>query len=163
MKQTLAVFVMIVASMAMIGCGASDDTTSAAAKTTDTATGSHAHTDNGPHGGHLVDLDGYRVEVTTDQDSHTVTLYLLDEQANELAAVDATAATVSVFKDGEFVDYSLKAANEPGVFSLTDEELSHLLDHSEDVKARVKVTIDGQEQVAKYEHEAHDEDDGHEH
>ena len=163
MKQTLAVFVMIVASMAMIGCGASDDTTSAAAKTTDTATGSHAHADEGPHGGHLIELEGYHVELATDHDLQTVTLYLLDEEVKELTAVDATAATVSVFKDGGFVDYSLKVANEPGVFSLTDEELCHLLDHSEDVKARVKVTIDGQEQVAKYEHEAHDEDDEHEH
>ena len=163
MSHKLIGALVVTASLVLVGCGEKDASNNSSDDTS--AAGDSAHTPHGevgPHEGLLIELgDSYHAEIVADHDSHTLTVYLLDGQVKKLQEIDATALTVSVFKDGEFVDYALNASDAPDAFSLDDIELCHMFDHDEDVKARIKATISGEEVVGKYDHEAHGDSEPH--
>ncbi len=132
----------------------------------------HDHAAEGPHGGHLIVLgeEEYHAELTHDEATHTVAVYLLDSSGKEPVSSEQEALTLQVFEGGDFVDYAIKATGDDGAFSTTDEKLCDLLLHAEVVKGRIHATIGGKEYVGTIEHAAHAHDhagpaehEGHDH
>jgi hypothetical protein len=159
--------------LTLLGCGASPagsvDSQIGPAQVLDDHADAHDHDAPGPHGGHLIVLgeEEFHAELTHDEASHTVSIYLLDSTGKEPVSSEQESITLQVFKDGDFIEYVLKATGNDGVFSAVDEQLRHLLLH--DVKGRLHATIAGKEYVgmvelASHEHAEHShEHSGHGH
>jgi hypothetical protein len=149
----------------LLGCGAgpadTDGSQSGSAEAAHDHATEHDHSAQGPHGGHVIVLgeEEYHAELTHDEATHTVTIYLLDSTGKKPVSSEQGSITVHVFKDGEFADYPLEATGDDGAFSTIDEQLCDLLLHAEEVKGRLHVTIAGKEYVGTIEHAAHDHDD----
>jgi hypothetical protein len=132
------------------------------------AAGGHTHPTEGPHGGHLIELGGeqYHTELLHDEATNTVTVHILDRNAKQAVAIDDPEIVLQLFQGGEFLSYTLRpvgAAGPSSEFSLADEELCHLLEHSEAIRGRLNVTISGHDYVGMIEHHAHHNDCGDEH
>ncbi len=159
--------------MLLLGCGVEPADTSSSNNTPSDAAHDHDHTALGPHGGDLIVLgeEEYHAELTHDEASHTVAVYLLDAAAKEVVSSGPAEITLQIFEDGDFADHALRASGDDGTFAVVDESLCDILLHSEDVKGRVHATIAGKEYVGIIEHAAHDHDghdqegdgDGHDH
>ena len=120
----------------------------------------HAH---GPHGGCLVEIgEAYRAELVTDDGNHAVTVYLLAADGETPVSADQQTVTLQLFDDGKFVDHTLQASqSEPASaeFSLVDEALCHALEQGGEVRARLRVTVAGEELtgiIEEHEHEGHE-------
>ncbi|MDA1214543.1 MAG: hypothetical protein O2955_18695, partial [Planctomycetota bacterium] len=114
----------------------------------DHADGGHHHKEHGPHGGYVVDLGKgkYHAEVIHDEESETITVYLLDSSAKKRVSIDAKTLLVNVTGAGEPQQYELAALSEEGqsedgnsCYRLTDEALFSAL-HGDHVIARLTVT-----------------------
>ena len=127
----------------------------------------HDHLALGPHKGHVVVLgdEEYHAELTHEEATNTVAVYLLDASATEPLAEGPAEITFQVFKDGEFVDHALKRSDAPGMYAVTDEALCDLLLHAAEVKGRIRAEIEGKPYVGMVEHAPHDHSghDDHEH
>lgn len=130
-----------------------------------------AHPEQGPHGGHLIELgdEQYHAELVHDEATHTVTIHLLDSAGTQPIETGQAEIRLQVFRDGQFVDYRLPAAGGSGEsvgshFQLIDEGLTDFLLHTEVVRGRLHVTINEQEYIGAIDHTAHDHDahEGHE-
>lgn len=153
--------------MLLLGCGGPTDTshsTSESPTPVDDHAAAHDHATLGPHGGHVIVLgeEEYHAELTHDEASHTVAVYLLDSTAKEAVSGGPSEVTLQVFKDGEFADHVLKSSDEEGMFAVVDEALCDFLLHSEEVKGRIHAEIAGKQFVGMVEVTAHDHA-GHDH
>ncbi len=134
----------------------------------------HEHPTEGPHGGHLIELgnEEYHAELLHDENTHTVTIHLLDGPAKQTVAVPLPEITLQLFRDGQFVKYALKAAQGPGNpagaasrFEIADAALCDALCHEDEIRARLQVTINGKPFTGTIEHTSHGDHDheGHDH
>jgi hypothetical protein len=166
----LAFFVM----SASLGCG-SDSADETAAQLDgappplppgvgDDENAAHAHPTEGPHGGHLIELgnEEYHAELLHDENTHTVTIHLLDGPATQAVSVPLPEITLQLFRNNEFENYILTAAaNGEAVsggvsqFEIIDEDLCSALCHDEELRGRINVTIDGTPYVGTIEHHSH--------
>ena len=162
MKRVAICFVVMCLTVMVTGCGTKADTAGSGNAGDASAEGdAHDHAGETSHGDILIEIGAYHAELVSDHDAHTVTIHFEPCEPDGQQEVVATAVTLSVFKDGEFVDFVFNAGSEPDVFSLADDALCDMLEHSQDIKSRLKATIGGEELVAKYEHEAHGDEDAH--
>lgn len=129
----------------------------------------HEHPTEGPHGGHLIELgeEEYHAELTHDEATHTVTVYLLDAAGKVAVPIEQDSLTLQLFQDGQFVDYELKPSGETSPagaseFSIQNEPATDALLHAEQLRGRLRVTIGGKQYNAIIEHAAHDHA-GHKH
>ena len=122
----------------------------------------HAHPHEGPHGGHLIELgkEEYHAEVTHDEATHTVTLYILDGAAKQAVPIDAKELVINLSVEGKPRQYTLPALPQEGDaqgqssrFQLANEELCEGLDAPK-AKGRLNLTIAGKPYVGQI--EAHD-------
>ena len=133
----------------------------------------HDHGD-APHGGQLLELgdEEYHAEITHDDDTHQVTVYLLDSEVNDAVLAGEDAVKINVVVDGTPGSYSLKAVDpvdgQASQFQLVSEALARALDSEEEtVKRKLAVTINGESYGAnigahEHDHEGHGHDeDGH--
>jgi hypothetical protein len=118
----------------------------------------HEHPAEGPHGGHLIELgpQQYHAELLHDEAAHTVTIHLLDASGKEAVSADEPHITLQLFKNGQYVDYTLKAAEGASEFTLVDEGLCDTLLHDQQVRGRLHVTIGGTQHTGIIEHQAHE-------
>jgi hypothetical protein len=135
----------------------------------------HLHPTEGPHGGHLYEIgnEQYYAEMLQDEDAHKVTVHLLDSTAKEPVTATENEISLQLFREGQFVTYTLKAAGAGATgasqFDVVSEELCELMDHDKKVRGRMQVAIGGESFTATiehdpHEHKGHDEDaDGHHH
>jgi hypothetical protein len=123
----------------------------------DAAAPGHDHPEEGPHGGHLIELGegAYHAELAHDEATHTVTVYLLDADGRSPIGADDREITLQLFQGGRFVDYMLAAAEGASTFSLVDEKLCDTLLHADETRGRLRVAIDGKQQTGTIEHHAH--------
>jgi hypothetical protein len=144
--------------MLLLGCGTGPAETSRTSESAQDHATEHDHAAEGPHGGHLIVLgeEEYHAELTHDEASQTVAIYLLDAAAKEALSSGPAEITLQIFKDGDFTDYALKASGDDGMFVVVDEPLCAFLLHTEEVKGRIRATIAGKEYVGIIEHAAHD-------
>jgi hypothetical protein len=159
--------------LGLAGCGSNRAGTSA------TASHDHSHAQAGPHDGHIIELGSptHHAELTHDDESHTIGVYLLDGSAKELAPIEAESVTINVAVDGKNTPYVLPAAPRPedpagktSYFELVSEPLCAVVcgeSESADTTARVSITIDGKPfvgiiETAPHDH-GHDHGHGHDH
>lgn len=135
------------------GCGdAGDYDEYSAAKTrSPESSDGHAHPEHGPHEGDLIELgdEEYHAELVHDEQSGTVTIYILDGAAKSAVPIAATEVTINVGHEGSSEQFSLTArpdsADPDGKSSrfVTDvAALAEHLEHEEDTK-RLVVEIEG--------------------
>jgi len=128
----------------------------------------HEHPTEGPHGGHLVELgdEEYHAELLHDENTHTVTIHLLDGPAKQTVAVPLAEITLQLFQGGQFVKYALKAVQGPGDaagaasrFEIVDAALCDALCHGDETRGRLQVTINGKPYTGTIEHTGHGDHD----
>jgi hypothetical protein len=136
----------------------------------------HGHEIKGPHGGHVIPLgEGeFLAELTHDESTNRVAVYVL-AKSDSKPATGVQTADLQFHLDGDFVSFALEPAentSQASEFGITDEVLCDLLLHSESVRGRLHVTIDGTKHTGIIDHAAHDHeghahggdtDDGHDH
>ena len=119
----------------------------------------HAHPDEGPHHGDLVELgnEEFHAEVVHGEDG-SVSVYVLDSAAKNAVPIDATELTINITHDGKAEQFKLPAdrdtADPEGKssrFSLRKDELASDLD-SHDAAARLVVMINGKSYNGKISH-----------
>ena len=152
----------------LAGCGAPADKKPAADKHADEH--AHDHPSEGPHGGHLIELgdEEYHAELTHDDASKTVALYILDSKAKTPVAIEEKELTLNLVVDGTPQQAKLAAAPQEGEaegkssrFTIVDEKLIETLEGPK-TTGRVSIIIEGKPYSGEIVHDAH-EDHGHKH
>jgi hypothetical protein len=133
----------------------------------------HAHSDEGPHGGHLIELgdEAYHAEWLHDEQSGKITVILLDGAAKEEVPIAADHVIINVAIEGQAPkQYQLAAVNPSGDdppqasrFEATEPVLMTALRVGEGVQASLSVDIGGKQYVGLIEHHAADDGHGHKH
>ncbi|MCI0334947.1 MAG: hypothetical protein L0228_17205 [Planctomycetes bacterium] len=136
----------------------------------------HAHADEGPHGGHIIELgtEEHHAELTHDDATHKVGIYLLGSDAKTAAPIEAESVTINVSADGVPSQYLLpsvpqdgEAAGQSSYFEIVSEPLCDVVageSEANSTQARLSLSIGGKPYVGLIEttpHE-HDHDHGHE-
>lgn len=121
------------------------------------------HASEGPHHGHLIELgnEEYHAELTHDEASKTVAIYLLDGSAKSSVAIPDPEIILNLSVDGKLKQFKLAGtpqSTDPqgscSKFSLTNEELLEALE-SPKTSGRLNVTIKGKPYNGAIKHEAH--------
>ena len=168
LNKMMAVSMTVVVMAFLPGCGPSAGTAgnggNEGGAAVDEHAEEHAHPTEGPHGGHLIELgeEEYHAELTHDEATHTVSVYLLDAEGQNPASADEAEIKLQLFQEGQFVDYLLQATEGTSAFALVDEALCDALLHDEEVRGRLHVTLAGTPYTGLIEHQAHDHA-GHDH
>src|SRR5262245_27510993 len=131
MNAMTANALLMLAMTLFVGCGRSAGTTGGA--TAGGHTHEHEHSHEGPHGGQIIELgyENYHAELTHDDGTHKVGVYLLDGTAKVAAPIDAPSITINCCNVGDTPNqYTLVPVPQPGdptgsasYFELTNEEL----------------------------------------
>ncbi|WP_339907795.1 hypothetical protein [Symmachiella dynata] len=132
--------------------------------------GQHDHGHEGPHGGHIIELgdEQYHAELTHDEATHSVTVYILDGSATKASPIEAESLTINLVADGKPMQFALAAKpldGEEGAssrFTLESEELLHEIEE-EGSKPQLRFTVGEQQFSAPIELGHHDHDHGHAH
>ncbi len=149
----------MVASLMMAGCdGADPGNATAPPNAPESGDEDHKGHGPGPHGGHVIELGRnheYHAELARDEDSGTVSVYIMDGGMKELA-VAQTSISLSLTAGGESVSAELKGrADKNSQFVSTDESLSKTLEHHGDLKGKIRLTIDGVQYVGNIDAHSH--------
>jgi hypothetical protein len=156
------------AALALAGCNG----TSLPAAPTGTPTAdhkddghAHGHAEEGPHHGHLIELgeEEYHAELTHDEATKTVTVYLLDKEAKGAVGIADAEIVLNLVADGQPTQVKLAAAPQEGDpagqstrFSITDEKVLEMLEGPK-TTGRLNVTINGKAYSGTVEHHEHGE------
>lgn len=175
--QTRAAYVSIAfaAILMFAGCPGKSANKPTAGGGHDHAHDDHDHGHTGPHGGHILEFgtEDHHAELTHDEATHKIGVYMLGDDAKTLKPVKATSATINVAIDGKPTQYELKAAAPAGepegmtsYFELENELLCKLISgkfDAKDAKVELSVSIDGVPHTAKVEIDSHGHDHDHDH
>lgn len=117
------------------------------------APAAHEHGEEGPHGGHLVELgeEEYHAEVVLDVTTKAVDVYLLASDPHKPAPVDAKQVVLELTIDGKTEPHVAKPSPQkddpPGKSSrfilANDPDVKAKIDDEHELTGRVKVTING--------------------
>lgn len=125
----------------------------------------HAHAEEGPHHGHLIELgqEEYHAELTHDDATNTVTIYLLDKSAKSPVAIGDTEITLNLTVNGQPLQAKLAAAPQQGDpagqssrFAISNEKVMEAIE-SPKAQGRINVNIAGKSYSGVIEHHDHDE------
>jgi hypothetical protein len=126
----------------------------------------HAHPAEGPHHGQLIELgkEEYHAELTHDDASRTVAIYVLDNEAKAAVPIEAKEVTINLVVGGKPSQFTLPAApqesdpaGQASRFQLADEKLCESLD-AEGATGRLNLEIGGKPftgEVAHHDHADH--------
>jgi len=159
---TTLVCALAVVAISLAGCDRSKES----GLPEDPPPNAHAHPSEGPHHGHLIELgnEEYHGELLHDEESKTVTVYILDSSAKKEVKVAQDAVSLNVVLDSAPQSFPMQAVSpadgKASQFTLVNEEVMEALEHGEETKGRLNVTIEGKSYVGKIVHESHE---GHEH
>lgn len=113
----------------------------------------HEHPSEGPHGGELVELgnEEYHAELVHDEESGSVTVYVLDSAAKSGVPIDAQEVTINLTHDGQAEQFAVTASPQEGDgegkssrFTSQDAELAEELEHNHG-EAKLVLTINGKQ------------------
>jgi hypothetical protein len=132
----------------------------------------HAHAEEGPHGGHLIELGRdhkHHAEIVDHDETGRVEVYLLDHDMHDVA-VKAESLSFTIQVNGETLIFELTQldsaeAGDKTVFESTDRELLEALENPK-ATGKLRVTIDGAPFVGAIQGHAHGDEDhakGHSH
>jgi hypothetical protein len=159
---SIATLLLTIACVAWItGCGDKNNKTQKQAKR---AVKKHIHNDHeeGPHGGHIIELGGvHHAEVTHDDDAQLVTVYLLGGDVKTPVSSAEKELAVNLTVGGQPKQFKLAAAPQQGdaegqssKYELKDAALLEALEAAS-TKGRLQVTIDGKSYSGDIEGHAH--------
>lgn len=129
------------------------------------AHGAEEHPDEGPHQGHLIELgeEEYHAELTHDDATKTVTVYLLDKEAKTAVPIGDSEIVLNLVVEGKPLQVKLAAAPQAGEsagmssrFSIVDEAVLESLE-APTTTGRLNVSIEGKSYVGMVEHHDHEE------
>ncbi len=112
---------------------------------------SHDHPTEGPHQGDLIELgnEEYHAEIIHDEDTGTVTIYILNGSATEQVPIDTPEVAINAKREGNPEQFKLAASPDTGDpqdqssrFVSTDKKLAQALDE-EGGDPRLVLTING--------------------
>ena len=145
-----------VASLGFVGCGGMKS--GAGPKEEHHAKDGHDHhPTEGPHKGHLIELgkEEFHAELTHEEESKTVKVYILDGEAKAAVPIDATDVTINVVTDGKPQQVKLPAAPQSGdpagkssAFAVIHAELLEAVEKPK-TKGRLNVTVKGKPYVGE--------------
>jgi hypothetical protein len=125
--------------------------------------GEHSHW--GPHGGHLIELganEEFHAEILHDDDTHRVTVYILDGNAQHAVPISQPQLVINMVNGGNPRQFKLASAPPSAdvhatssCFETQDPELCQALDDA-NAKGRVTVNINGKQFVGEIEGHSHD-------
>ncbi|HEY4721770.1 MAG TPA: hypothetical protein VII92_07985, partial [Anaerolineae bacterium] len=95
-QNSFALAVSLAAAFGLAGCGkTATESGGAAAEAHDDH--EHGHAEEGPHGGHIVELgeEEYHAEVTHDDATHKMEVYLLDAAVKNSVAIENATVTIN--------------------------------------------------------------------
>lgn len=172
MDRLFMVMATLCLGLAAVGCGQQQKPTAVAkqpAPDIESSPGEPAHPERGPRGGQLIELgeEEYHAELLHDDDTHVVTVYMLDGEARNDVAISAPNLTIRLdsagAKDYQLGPVALDHETHAAVFcyETMSKELCHALDE-EGASATLLVKIDGRTLKGAIEH-VHDHDHDHEH
>jgi hypothetical protein len=153
---------LVISVVGFGGCGGKD---SGGAKME--ADHEHAHSHEGVHGGHIIELgdENYHAELVHDDATHKVGVYLLDGTAKAAAPIDTPSITINCCGVGDNPNqYTLvptpqagDPAGQASYFELVSEELVDGLD-AEGGVARLNIVIAGKPFVGEIDLHGHEHD-----
>lgn len=152
----------LVAALAFAGCNNTPPTVSIPKNALPEG---HGHAEEGPHHGHLIELgeEEYHAELTHDEASKRVSIYLLDKEAKTAVAISDPDIVLNLATGGQPFQVRLLAAPQQGdpagqasCFSVTDEKVLEALE-SPKTTGRLNVTINGKAYVGEVTHQEHGE------
>jgi hypothetical protein len=168
MKTTLTRLVALTlfgAVSSALGCGSSTPpTTNNTRSDAHDHDHDHDHGEEGPHGGHLIELGkgDYHAELHHDDATHTVTIYLLDKTAKDPVAIADAELTLNLVAGGKPQQFKLAAKPQPGdpegqasAFAIID-EAAHNAVEADGTTGRLTVTIAGKTYSGKLDHHHHE-------
>jgi hypothetical protein len=115
----------------------------------------HHGASRGAHGGYVIglDIENYHAELTRDENTNRVGVYILGEDAATAAPIDAQSVAIHVKVDDKPTEYKLPAVTQPGepagkssYFELVSEPLLAIVadkSGSPNPDVQLSVTIDG--------------------
>jgi len=127
-----------------------------------TSTGDdHGHV--GPHGGHIIELGrdhAYHAELVEDDAAQSVTIHILDGSMKPLA-IDQDTISLTLQTGNRATTFPLEAVggSPASAFKNGDKRLYSLLELSDHVQAKLRLSIQGTPHVGRFDHHAH----GHDH
>ena len=129
----------------------------------------HDHPTTGPHKGHLIEFPGeeYHAELTHDDASKTITVYLLGSDAKVAVTSPDTEIALNLTVNGEPLQAKLTAAPQEGDkmgeasrFTLVDEKVLEALENPK-TTCRLSVNLGGKPYNQPFELGAHGHDHDH--
>lgn len=121
---------------------------------------SHSH-EEGPHGGHLIELGGekYHLEWLHDDEAKKLTFHVLDAEGKTDVPITAESIAVNFTVDGATKTFEVPAVREEGAtetakFEITDEDLYALIT-ADEAEATVELEIEGTSYEGEIEHHDH--------
>jgi hypothetical protein len=159
--------IAVSAAIAWVGCAPSASTTGSAGSATaeHQEGGGHTHGEEGPHHGHIIELgkEEYHLELTHDDATKAVTVYVLDHAAKAAVPIAAKELVINLVIGGKPSQFVLPAAPQAGdppeqssCFQLADENLCDGSD-AEGATGRINIEIAGKPYAGTIEHHAHGE------
>jgi hypothetical protein len=130
----------------------------------------HGH-EEGPHGGHLIELgdEEYHAELVFDEETRKTTVYILDAEAKSPHPIQAQ--TIDLDLDGDDGEIELTLAASPlendgegmsSRFELAADKMLESIKDEEDIKGHLHIKIGETEYIGEIEHD-HGEGEGHQH
>jgi hypothetical protein len=123
----------------------------------------HGHAEEGPHHGHLIELgnEEYHAELTHDDATKTVTIYLLGKDAATAVAIADAEVVLNLVSAGKPLQVKLAAtpqeidpAGQASRFTIVDEAVLEALKAPE-TTGRLNVTIAETPYIGEIEHHEH--------
>ncbi len=150
------------AVVAFAGCNSGDQAYHEVSKGARVKDQPHSH-EEGPHGGHLVELgeEEYHAEVVLDPKASKITLYILDSSAKKAAPIDAKEVKLELTMAGQPKPLTAKAvpdkddpANKSSRFEIAgNADVKANIKDEEDLKGSVTVPVASKTYTGKIVHE----------
>ena len=159
------IFSAAAVAISLTGLGCGSDTVPVLTEEPPALPGGHAHPDEGPHHGHLIELgqEEFHAELLHDDKSEKVTIYVLDSSATKEVKISDTEMSLNAVVGGQPKQFKLLAVDSgdggASQFEIVDKELLEALEHGESTNARLSLSIAGKPYTGKIEHHAHDDHD----
>ena len=139
----------IAALITLPGCGDPDSDTAGDENVDKDGEDDHAHPEEGPHGGKLIELgnEEYHAEVVRSDDALTV--YLLDGAAKMGPSISGETISLNLSHHGSAKQYTLtgvadaKEAGKYSEFTSSDEEMLAIVKEDNHLDISVSLEIDG--------------------
>lgn len=124
------------------------------------------HHEEGPHGGHIIDLGDheYRAELTMDEQSRQVTVYLLEHDTDDPVAIEAESITLNLRAGDQPTQVTLSATPQEGEaegkssrFQAPGDQIPEQIKDIEELEGELSVKIGEKSYTGEIEHD-HDHD-----